>query len=330
MFSYSRQGSSDSVLACDDGTQGQEAGSKNQRSWTEVSAVQAQRPSPWLHEISKTFQHGFVCGLKDKPITLAFAAKQAAEPCLVGVFLEGAAMACALLDAWMPWKKNRWRALLEATGDRHVYELHAGLGMALARANQNLESRLHELDPLLRWLVVDGFGFHHGFFDAVKHIHHKELPGERIGKGHHRKVFDQGLGRSVWFACEADIEAVIATIRGFPAGRQRELWTGIGVAATLAGGVDPRELSRLLHASGRHRQHLAQGAAFAAHVRQRGLTYTDHTDKACEILCGVSVAEASAVVEKAFRTVAGGGPRHLHESWQNNVRKTVSRGLATR
>src|SRR5262245_55900434 len=107
-----------------------------------MSGVKTMRPAPWLHEIGKTFQHGFVCGLRNKPITLAFAASQVSSPGLVGVFLEGAAMACALLDAWMPWKKDRWRALLESAGDKHVYELHAGLGMALARANQSLESRL--------------------------------------------------------------------------------------------------------------------------------------------------------------------------------------------
>lgn len=280
-----------------------------------------------LDDIRRAFRQGFVSVLQGNTITRELAASRVASPCLIGVFMEGAAMSCALLDAWTPWKKDRWLALLASVGERHIYELHVGLGMALARANQSVEPWLRNLDPVLRWLVVDGYGFHHGFFESSKYLSQKHLPAERVGKGHQRKVFDQGLGRSLWFACQAEVSAVIAAVKDFPPGRQCELWSGIGVAATMAGGAGRARLTALYRASGRHRCYLAQGAAFAAHVRERAGTRNAHTDVACQVFCGVDPAEASALVEKALRKLSNGGPKHLHETWQGNVRNAISRYL---
>jgi hypothetical protein len=282
---------------------------------------------PPLDEIGRAFRQGFVCGIQGTSITRELAASQVASPYLIGVFMEGAAMSCALLDAWTPWKKGRWLALLASVGERHIYEIHVGLGMALARANQRLEPWLRDLDPVLRWLVVDGYGFHHGFFESSKYLSQKNLPAERVGKGHQKKVFDQGLGRSLWFACQADVRAVITAVRDFPPARQCELWSGIGVAATMVGGAGQAHLTALYKASGRHRCYLAQGAAFAAHVRERAGTRNAHTETACAVLCGVDPSEASALVEKALRKLSSGGPKHLHETWQVNVRNAIARFL---
>jgi hypothetical protein len=44
---------------------------------------------------------------------------------------------------------------------------HVGIGWAIARLpwlRRRIEQPLNRLDSLLRWLAVDGYGFHEGYF----------------------------------------------------------------------------------------------------------------------------------------------------------------------
>lgn len=284
-------------------------------------------PSSCLDEIRQIFRQGFVCGIRGQRIELEYLQGSFARAEFTGVFLEGLAMGAALLDAWTPWRSNHWHAVRAAGGDRYVYQAHVGLGMAIARANQHPGQWLAELDPLMRWLVVDGYGFHQGIFVPARYIHNKELPYESLAAGHMRRVFDQGLGRSLWFALEASVADIIETIAGFPPSRQRDLWAGVGVAATLAGGAQSEQLTALLLASDRHRTHLAQGAAFAAHIQQRTGACTAQADRVCKLFCRMATADAAEAVESALRRVSHGGPKRLHETWQSNVRKSLARAL---
>ena len=57
------------------------------------------------------------------------------SPEFIAVAFEAAAMGLALLDQTTPWKKSRWQTLLDEFGQAHVYSMHVGLGMALAKLN---------------------------------------------------------------------------------------------------------------------------------------------------------------------------------------------------
>jgi hypothetical protein len=78
-----------------------------------------------------------------------------------------------------------------------------GLGWAWARLPGNPERRLPALDPLLGWLAVDGYGFHEGYFHWRRRVSARELPRGLSASA--RRVFDQGLGRSLWFVEGADV-----------------------------------------------------------------------------------------------------------------------------
>jgi hypothetical protein len=145
---------------------------------------------------------------------------------------------------------------------------HVGVGWAIARVpwlRRNVDKCLAQLDPLLGWLAIDGYGFQSGFFHAPNSIGAKTYPNG-LSK-YARRVFDQGLGRSLWFVEGADVSRISLTIASFHNTRRADLWSGIGLASAYAGGADGPALECLREAAKGYITHMAQGAAFAAKAR---------------------------------------------------------------
>ncbi len=125
---------------------------------------------------------------------------------------------------------------------------YVGIGWLLARLPGGIQgylrrlqqvgakglSPLQKLDPLLGWLAIDGYGFHQGYFHWRKYIQ-GILPPKNLS-GYSCRVFDQGLGRSLWFVKGANIHAIEEAIAQFQPQRRADLWSGIGLACGYAGG----------------------------------------------------------------------------------------------
>ena len=228
-------------------------------------------------------------------------------------------MALALLDRLTPWRRNRIETFLDGAGGAHVYMVHVGVGWALARLRRPVERHLARLDPVLRWLVVDGYGFNKCYFDPQRYVSRRELP--RLA-GYARRVFDQGLGRCLWFVKGADPARVLDTIAGFEATRHADLWSGVGLACAYAGGTDRAAMQAMRTGAGDSWRPLAQGAAFAAKARQRAGNPASHTTDACEILCGVSAQTAAAITDEAL--ASAGHPiqeqvQPAYEAWRRRI-----------
>ncbi len=73
--------------------------------------------------------------------------------------------------------------------------------------------------------------------------------------------------------------------------------------------------------SGAASSHVVQGAAFAAAARQRAGNITAETRAACRALCGMSVEEASALVEAELEGLSGQG---AYEQWRRRIRSRLS------
>src|SRR5438132_1962699 len=192
---------------------------------------------------------------------------------------EGAGMGLAMLDVFTPWKRTHWSAFLAGPGLRYSVVLYIGLGLALTRLRLDLGARLPRLDPLLAWFAVDGSGFHQGFFSPHRYLVAHDADPRLSAFG--RRIFDQGVGRSLWFSVGADVDRVAATIQAFPAGRQADLWSGIGFASTYAGGRDLPDLRRLVATAGVHRTWLAQGSSIASMLRKMAGEAVEHTRRSC-------------------------------------------------
>jgi hypothetical protein len=230
---------------------------------------------------------------------------------------EGAAMGLTGLDCMLPWKK-RLQAYMAGPGAPHIYMVHIGVGEALALLRRNPEPFIARLeDRVICWLVMEGYGFHKGFFSPRRYIGEQVVPTYLSPYG--RRIFDQGLGRSIWFLAGANVEDITATIAAFPVDRQADLWVGIGVACTYVGGVDRSTVEALQKASGPYEPQMAMGAAFVAKGRQLAGNPVPHTDMVCDILWGLIADQAADITTAAFRNLPTDGPEPAFEILQQRI-----------
>jgi hypothetical protein len=240
-----------------------------------------------------------------------------------GFAYEGSAMALGVLDIMTPVGGNRLERLLGSEqGQPHVYMVHVGAGWSLARLHLRPRSHLRALDPFLRWLTVDGYGFHHGFFAPTLYIHGRASP--RRLHGYERRAFDQGLGRSMWFVVGADPELAAQTVGTFDRQRRDDLWSGLGLAAAYTTAASHAALTALRDLSGQHAPALAQGAAFAVAARHRAQNVLAHTHAAAELLCGQPVEDIVVLVASArvgLQADARGGE---YERWRIRIAERLA------
>jgi hypothetical protein len=275
-----------------------------------------------LERIGRTFLHGYRAALEDsRPLPLGSRLAETVPSELQGFAFEGAAMGLTVLDLLTPWSRTRLRSFLEGPGISHAYMVHVGAGWALARLRPRVRPFLERLDPVLRWLALDGYGFHEGYFHWPHYLGTPQVPASLQGYALH--AFDQGLGRSLWFVEGADAERIGATIKSFGPERQSDLWSGVGLAAAYAGGVDENTLWSLRQAAGSAaRPHLAQGAAFAAKARQNAGNLTEDTGVACRILCGMSAEKVALLTDEKLRDVLQReeAEEPVYELWRGAIR----------
>lgn len=180
-----------------------------------------------------------------------------------GFAYEGAAMACSIMDALPGSKAQRLTGLLAGRGGAHTYMAYVGIGWAMARLPRPLHPDIEKTDPLLRWLILDGYGFHQAYFRTTRYVHgqHREqkLPWPQHQASYAQRAVDQGIGRALWFVGGTDVDAVLSLTDAFPPARRADLYSGVGLAATYAGGAGADELLRLREGAGVYRPQLLQG-----------------------------------------------------------------------
>ncbi|MBV9020081.1 MAG: DUF1702 family protein [Ktedonobacteraceae bacterium] len=235
---------------------------------------------------------------------------------LRGFAYEGAALGLMQLDCLLPWKK-RLQAFLAGPGAPYVYPTYVGAGVALARLGRKPEPLLTRLDPVLCWLLIDGYGWRYGIFSRHSSIEEKTIPAHL--SPYARRVFDQGLGRSIWFSTGANVDHIATTLATFPLERQPDLWSGVGFACAYAGGVDRMDIETLWRTASPYRSQLAVGAAIAAKGRQRAGNLVDHTDLACQVLCGLSSTMAAHMTDVALQNLPTDSVEPAYEVWRQRL-----------
>jgi hypothetical protein len=206
--------------------------------------------------------------------------------------------------------------------------LHVGAGWAYARLpwlRRRIERVIRKLHPVLRWLVIDGYGFHEGYFRFQSRFRsgHSTLSHLSIEARH---VFYQGLGRSLWFVNGANVQKISASIAGFPLLYHSDAWSGVGLACAYAGGMEQSAITELHCQAGMHAPALAQGAAFAAKARQFAGNPTKHTDIACAVLCQMRAEEAARLCDETFSQIDMLHPCP-YQHWRELVQKRLSFSL---
>ncbi|MDE0686444.1 MAG: DUF1702 family protein [Candidatus Poribacteria bacterium] len=274
-----------------------------------------------LEEIGHTFLVGYHAALLDDEPEILERRLFAVDIEHRGFAFEGAAMGLCLLDYLSPFRRKRLYDFLSGPGEAHVYMMHVGVGWVLARLpwlRLDVTRALARLDPLLRWLAQDGYGFHSGYFHWPRFVEGHVTP-KRLSD-YAMRVFDQGLGRSLWFVDGADVERIPKTIKAFAPPRHEDLWAGVGLACAYAGGVDGAAIETLRTQADVHQSHMAQGAAFAAKARQRARNPAPHTELACEILCGTSAKAAAYITDVALKDLPSDSNLPAYEVWRRRIR----------
>jgi hypothetical protein len=266
-----------------------------------------------------TFLEGYNCAIRladPDRVALALDAVPAERR---GFAFEGAGMGFALLDILAPWPRRSFQRFLTGPAAPHCYMVFVGAGWALARTSPRLARRLGPLDPLLRWLMFDGYGFHAGFFDPHRSVHRRHQP--RALRGYALNAFDQGLGRAIWFVSGALVDRVRATVEAFPPERHGDLWSGVGLAAAYAGGVSSGELCMLTTVAGNYRTHLSQGANFAAKARARAGNPASQTELACQVFCCSAATRCATICDETLPSITAPDGGCAYEQWRAGIRR---------
>lgn len=266
--------------------------------------------------VAHSLVEGYHATLEDSRFEALVPRLNAVEPELSGFAYEGAGMGLAALDCIAPWK-NRLQAFVDGPGAAHIHPVYVGVGLALARLGRQPERYLERLDPLLGWVIMDGYGFHEGFFSMRRFIQQRALP-ERLSS-YARRIFDQGLGRAIWFSSGAVVERVASTIAPFRSERHADLWSGVGLACAYAGGVDRGDIETLVSLAGPYRSELARGAATAARGRRLAGNQAPYTELACEVFCGLSSHEAARITDITSENLPADGEVPAYEIWRQRL-----------
>jgi hypothetical protein len=249
------------------------------------------------------------------------------EPVMRGFAYEGATMALTIRDVM---HGARTREFLLGPGQRHIFLTYIGIGFAMARLPRRMWRKvLPDLSgspyfPTMSWLAVDGYGFDRAYFDVKRWVDQQFVPAPYPWAGdpdYFLRAVDQGIGRALWFIHGADGPAVAARVEGFAAHRRSDLWSGVGLAATFAGGAGPAELAKLAGLAGEFGPELALGATFAVKARDYAGHMPAHSAAAGEVLTGgLGVKETVELADRTEDAAHDGGQVPAYELWRQAIR----------
>ncbi|MFX0575238.1 DUF1702 family protein [Nocardia nepalensis] len=243
-----------------------------------------------------------------------------------GFAFEGAAVGLTAIDSLSPGR----RAHDLITGPAHDYDLtmFVGVGMALAKIPKFRWRKLFPQHPLFRWLAVDGYGFYKAFFQLPRYVrgkhvdtHYPRWMGERAPL---LRCADQGMGRALWFIGGGAPAGVAELINEFDESRRADLWSGVGIAVTFAGGVEPVDMEQLWTEAGAYRPQVALGAAMVAKIRQQTNSVNEHSEAAAQVFCGHSVAETDVLVDDSLRDLPDDGSAATYQLWRGRIAEIVT------
>jgi len=288
-----------------------------------------------LEAIPESVICGFEWGIEQKTLWDVERRLETVTPELRGFAYEGATMAYTVRDAMAAGRGRKARELLAGPGAPHIFLTYIGIGFAMARLPRvlwknvlpaDIESPYH---PTMSWLAVDGYGFDRAYFSTKKWVDKQYVPPTYPWAGapdYFHRALDQGIGRALWFINGALPDQVADAVNRFPVRRRADLWSGVGLAATFAGGCDRAGLQRLWTSAGEYQQEVALGVVFAAKARHYAGHVPAHTRLATGALAGLSIDAAVALADRTAVLPADEGPggTPAYELWRDRIRAGFS------
>lgn len=278
-----------------------------------------------LETIGKVFLTGYAYAVEARTFSEAEDRLEQIPTRFRGFAYEGAGMGYAMLDGLPIGGKGNVEGFLTGRADLHNYMVYVGVGWAMARLPRFRWPKAEHMDPLLRWLVLDGYGFHQAYFHTRRYVDEQyqdpyfPWPADET-RSYANRAIDQGIGRALWFVGGTEPDRVASMIEKFPADRQSDLWGGAGLAATYACGAEEEELIAFRDRAGEYRTILAQGSSFAAEARVRADLVIPATEVAAGVFCGTTPEKAAQItqdVRPGDPTPVGDLP--AYEVWRQRI-----------
>ena len=179
-----------------------------------------------------------------------------------------------------------WKEFLLNYAKKHSVQVHIGLGWAAARMNTPIEELTEFVSSENIRYVMDGSGFYYGTFKKRVAIENKQ---QYSNLGEYGAYFDEGLGRSIWYSSQGNLDEIEKTIDSFPVNRKPNIWRGIGIAFTYAGGFDLNTIISLKKNSGKFVEQVKAGVASVAKTRITAGTINDYTRLVCKEICDLTL-----------------------------------------
>lgn len=189
---------------------------------------------------------------------------------------ESASMDIAIKDFEANSFPLQWILFANGKASAHLAQVYVGLGWAIAKLNIPFLAAAKKVNVQFHFRIADGCGYYDGSFRYRRTVVLGELPAYLPLEA--LPMYDQGIGRSIWYTEKADIHKIAAKIEGFAKSRHSDLWRGIGIAVAFVGGCSEEELKKLMHIAAGHGLQLAYGAALAAKSRLMANTMTSDTE----------------------------------------------------
>lgn len=275
-------------------------------------------PQAWekFEPVGVTLMEGFRLALDIQDLSKLAERLNHAPTMWRGIAYEGAGMGLATLDA-LGRERRRVVAFGAGAGQAHLYPFYVGVGLAYARLRIRPETRLVGLDPLLGWVTADGYGFHEAFFRRRRYVDLAQ-PAHRL-TSYGQRMFDQGVGRALWFSLGADPDLVARHVAVFAPQRRGDVWAGVGLAAAYGGGAGTAALERLCERATGHLRGIGRGAAIAAWGREHADNAASHTELACQQLIGLTSVAAAQVVSEAATGLPVVSSTPIHRIWCDRI-----------
>jgi hypothetical protein len=246
-----------------------------------------------------------------------------------GFAYEGATMAFTVRDAMAGGLGRRTRDLLRGPGSPHIFLAYIGIGFAMSHLPRPLWRRVvpdlsgDPYYPTMSWLAVDGYGFDKAYFQTDRWVWRQRRPASYAWEGrpdYFLRAVDQGIGRALWFIHGGAVPDILTTVRRFATQRQADLFAGVGLAATFAGGTTFDDLVRLRDEAPEAAADLAQGAVFAAKARVHAGYVPAHTDQAAAALTGMGAASCAELADDEGKADLTGDAEPAYEVWRRRIR----------
>lgn len=239
---------------------------------------------------SNAFINGYNTALEVGLSHILISELQAFDIHLRGFAYEGTGMGLAMIDYTSFGGKSKFQKFVNENPN-YKGMAHVGAGFTISVLNRNIEKSLAPMEPMERWWAIDGYGFYNGVNNWEQSIKKQIVPRKIIGYA--LRAFDRGLGRSIWFLFSGDLDRIVEQLEKFSESRRADIWSGIGVASTYAGGVSEETLGNFHTTAGCYKSYVSLGSTQAAYARYMAGNIVEHNDLASSVYCGMSAENAA-------------------------------------